>query len=110
MFHIPSSLSLTRPLFKALLVSRFRRWSQGPGSLSACGGLAEPRAQHAMSRSDGDAVFSGDIPQASPSLHSSRTYPSRTEGKGRGDVGLRRGTLARPVFSGPDSPREVLQP
>ncbi len=73
----PSSvLSLTRTLFKASLVSRFRRSSQGPARLSDFGGLAEPRAQHATARPDGGAVFSGDIPQASPGpafMHTGRT-------------------------------------
>jgi hypothetical protein len=69
-----SVLSPTRPLFKASLVSRFRRSSQGPGRLSDCGGFAEPRARHAMSRSDGGAVFSGDIPRPPPAfMHTGRT-------------------------------------
>jgi hypothetical protein len=93
----PSSvLGPTRPLLTASLVSWFRLSSQGPGRLSDCGGFAEPRAWHAMSRSEGGAVFSGDIPQASgsPSLHAYRTYPSRTASKGRGEI-RRRGPRAR---------------
>jgi hypothetical protein len=69
-----SGLSLTRTLFKASLVSRLRFSSQGPGRLGDCVGLAEPRSQHATARPDGGAVFSGDIPQASPQpMHTGRT-------------------------------------
>ncbi len=87
--------ALTRTLFKASLVSRFRRSSQGPDHLGGCVGLARPRAQHATARPDSGAVFSGDIPKASPSLHAHRTYPSRTAGKGRGEI-RQRGPRARP--------------
>jgi hypothetical protein len=62
-----------------------------------------------MSRSDGGAVFSGDIPQASSSLNERWTYPSRTAGKGRGEV-RRRGTRSVRGSPGQDSPREVLHP
>jgi hypothetical protein len=99
----PSSvLSPTRPLFKASLNSRFRRSSRRPSCLSDCGGFVEPRAPHSMSRSDGGALFSGDIPQASPNIHSHRTHPSRTARKGLGEM-RRRGPRARPGSPGPES-------
>jgi hypothetical protein len=34
-----------------------------------------PRARHALSRSDGGAVFSGDIPKASHSIHADGLTP-----------------------------------